>query len=338
MKIGTKLLIPQVLLIAIFVIGLTFILTDFNRQREKLDQNLDETQKTDQLAFDLNFLHKEKEFHLLSYRFNPDKKTLATILRLETETTRAAKRLMAFTGSGRESRMMEDYDRSVMASAAIQKELLSAIKSLEEEKIRAGFTRWSIMSRRTTAVLTDIVVFNQGKMERSVSRVAELSGRLQIALTLIILFSFIVIVAQFFYFRRSIVLPILALRTVVDRFTQSGFDTRTDAELTAARDEIGELSSAFITMSTERAEAESKLSEAKNHAEVASRAKSNLMANMSHELRTPLNAIIGFSSTMKSETFGPLSDKYMEYAGDINSSGCTAPGFPDTSLSCGGSD
>jgi signal transduction histidine kinase len=68
-------------------------------------------------------------------------------------------------------------------------------------------------------------------------------------------------------------------------------------------------------------EYEQKILAEKRRAELASRAKSDLLANMSHELRTPLNAIIGFSSTMRSETFGPLSDKYMEYAGDINSSG-----------------
>ncbi len=56
-------------------------------------------------------------------------------------------------------------------------------------------------------------------------------------------------------------------------------------------------------------------------ADITSRAKSDLMANMSHELRTPLNAIIGFSTTMKLEMFGPLNEKYMQYASDINSSG-----------------
>ena len=56
-------------------------------------------------------------------------------------------------------------------------------------------------------------------------------------------------------------------------------------------------------------------------ADITSRAKSDLMANMSHELRTPLNAIIGFSTTMKLEMFGPLNEKYMEYASNINSSG-----------------
>lgn len=61
---------------------------------------------------------------------------------------------------------------------------------------------------------------------------------------------------------------------------------------------------------------------AEEKAEIASRAKSDLMANMSHELRTPLNAIIGFSDSMLAETFGPLNnEKYLEYLSDIHHSG-----------------
>jgi signal transduction histidine kinase len=70
-----------------------------------------------------------------------------------------------------------------------------------------------------------------------------------------------------------------------------------------------------------REAAEMELVRAKERAESANRAKSEFLANMSHELRTPLNAIIGFAELMRSRTFGPLSERYHEYAGDIYNSG-----------------
>ena len=66
---------------------------------------------------------------------------------------------------------------------------------------------------------------------------------------------------------------------------------------------------------------EAELLRAKETAESASRAKSEFLANMSHELRTPLNAIMGFSEIIKSRTFGALSERYPEYAGNIFDSG-----------------
>ncbi len=64
------------------------------------------------------------------------------------------------------------------------------------------------------------------------------------------------------------------------------------------------------------------LTEARNRAEGASKAKSIFLATMSHELRTPLNAIIGFSDLMihQPSTVGNVS-KAREYAENIRSSG-----------------
>src|SRR5205814_688448 len=59
----------------------------------------------------------------------------------------------------------------------------------------------------------------------------------------------------------------------------------------------------------------------KEAAEAANGSKSEFLANMSHELRTPLNAIIGFSGMMSDRMFGPLEEKYVEYANIIGDSG-----------------
>jgi cell cycle sensor histidine kinase DivJ len=63
------------------------------------------------------------------------------------------------------------------------------------------------------------------------------------------------------------------------------------------------------------------LEQARSDAEGLAQSKSRFLANMSHELRTPLNAIIGFSDIMRSKMFGPLSERYAEYAGLIHESG-----------------
>ena len=66
---------------------------------------------------------------------------------------------------------------------------------------------------------------------------------------------------------------------------------------------------------------QARLIAARDAAEAASRSKSEFLANMSHELRTPLNAIIGFSGMMSDRMFGPINDKYSEYAAVIGDSG-----------------
>lgn len=89
-------------------------------------------------------------------------------------------------------------------------------------------------------------------------------------------------------------------------------------------DEHGELSH-YIAIHediTEKKVAEEHTKRARKQAEIANRAKSELIANMSHELRTPLNAIIGFSNSISQQYFGPLGhEKYLEYICDIHDSG-----------------
>jgi len=50
-------------------------------------------------------------------------------------------------------------------------------------------------------------------------------------------------------------------------------------------------------------------------------ARTTFFAQTSHELRTPLNAIVGFAEMMRNEIYGPLPERYQEYAGLIHEGG-----------------
>ena len=63
------------------------------------------------------------------------------------------------------------------------------------------------------------------------------------------------------------------------------------------------------------------LENARVEAEAQSAGKTRFLATMSHELRTPLNAVLGFADIMRQKLFGPLPDRYADYADSIHEAG-----------------
>lgn len=89
-----------------------------------------------------------------------------------------------------------------------------------------------------------------------------------------------------------------------------------EVQMTALRNKDGDVVSRLVLLHNI-----THLREAREAAELASKAKSDFLANMSHEIRTPLNAIIGFSEVLEDSTFGELNDQQRRYVTNVLNSG-----------------
>ncbi len=108
---------------------------------------------------------------------------------------------------------------------------------------------------------------------------------------------------------------ITSMITGIHAFQEGDLKHRLDASST---DEMGELARSFNHMADSVEESISRLEEAREKAEDASRAKSAFLATVSHELRTPLNGILGFADLLKTELNDPTQ---LQYAKIIHQSG-----------------
>ena len=61
------------------------------------------------------------------------------------------------------------------------------------------------------------------------------------------------------------------------------------------------------------------LAEAKEHAEIANRAKSEFLARMSHDFRTPLNAILGFTQLLSADA--KMSEQQLDHVKEVSEAG-----------------
>jgi signal transduction histidine kinase len=82
-----------------------------------------------------------------------------------------------------------------------------------------------------------------------------------------------------------------------------------------------QLRDAIDTLETRVQERTRDLSQARERAEEADRAKSTFLASMSHELRTPLNAIINFSKFLTKGVPGSLNEEQSQLIASISDSG-----------------
>jgi len=135
----------------------------------------------------------------------------------------------------------------------------------------------------------------------------------------IILVAIIIVFLLSTYFQYAISRPIMRLARKVTQFSGSR-----DYSLRAEKDnddELGVLVDVFNRMIEEIGKTNYELTEAKEKAEAANRAKSEFLTNMSHEIRTPMNAVVGLTNILLTMKIDPA--KQVQYLTTLHESADT---------------
>ncbi len=197
---------------------------------------------------------------------------------------------------------------------------------------RHHFEELSLNDRWTGVYLNDIEVigdklgyiviyYNFDNILRENTRILLYFGLVTLAASIVIL------LLLNFYLFRSIIKPLSTLRAAMRRVEGGQLGATIDL---ARNDEIGEIGKAFNDMSGKLLKSQSELQEHKDHledlvrkrteeltqakeqAESANRAKGEFLANMSHEIRTPMNGVVGISTLLEDTDLDETQRQYVE--------------------------
>jgi len=105
--------------------------------------------------------------------------------------------------------------------------------------------------------------------------------------------------------------PVLNKRIEIKALHASGREFDVELAITTMESDDGKIFIGYLRDITQRLRSASDLVEAKERAEIASKAKSSFLAMMSHEIRTPLNGVIGILGMLQDSGLGNEQKKLL---------------------------
>ena len=245
MKLAAKIVLPFVMLMAVFLVISFFLVYNLKIQQRIVSQNILAINTLSNLNSQLNKLQTQSDFSVLSYRFDQNKAAVETITQATIKISNILDQMYPIIAAQAGQEAVQSHITARRNLEKARNDLLVSIQQNNEQNIRRDFDSWLLLTRNIQTSLTDLNAFNSNTAEKILAPVDTIRHKIYQGVVGLMAGMLVLLVLIYFYFTEIITKPILQLEEATREVAQAHFITPAGSN---SRDEIGKLNRAFRSM------------------------------------------------------------------------------------------